>query len=61
MKIADITCAQPTALPDCIVIARPVESRREPSASTPSGGADFEQYMPMPTPPPNWPRVFPGL
>jgi hypothetical protein len=61
MEIEDISRAQPAALPDCIVIPGAVGLCREPSETRPSDGTRVEEYMPLPTPQPLWPRVFPGL
>jgi hypothetical protein len=61
MNIEDLSQVRPAALPDCIVIPRAAESCREPSENTPPGGAQVEEYLPMPSPLPTWPRVFPGL
>jgi len=61
MEIEDISRAQPAALPDCIVIPDAVGLCREPSENRPSDCTRVEEYMPLPTPQPLWPRVFPGL
>jgi hypothetical protein len=61
MKIEDLSRARPAALPDGIVIPGAVEICSDSSETLPAGSADPEEYMPMPTPPPVWPRVFPGL
>ena len=61
MNMEDISRTPPAALPDCIVIPVAVEIGRESSDQRSSGGAHTEGFMPTPTPPPLWPRVFPGL
>jgi hypothetical protein len=61
MEIEDISRAQPAALPDRIVIPSAIEICHEPSEDPPAGGPYGEEYLPLPTPQPLWPRVFPGL
>jgi hypothetical protein len=61
MEIEDISRAQPATLPNCMVIPSAIELCREPTESPPAGGTYVEGYLPLPTPQPLWPRVFPGL
>jgi len=61
MEIEDISRARPATLPDRIVVPGTIEICREPSEDRLSGGNQIEEYLPLPTPQPLWPRVFPGL
>jgi hypothetical protein len=61
MITESISPARQAALPEWIVIPSAVEGCREPSENPRSGDALVEEYMPMPTTEPLWPRVFPGL
>jgi hypothetical protein len=61
MITGNLSPTRPGALPEWIVIPSAGEDCREQSETKPSGDTLVEMYMPMPTPEPLWPRVFPGL
>lgn len=61
MKMEDVSGMRQPVVQDRIAIPEAVERCREPQYNVPSDKAGLDEYLPMPTPQPIWPRVFPGL
>ena len=61
MNIDDLSGMRQQAAQDRITVPDTVEVCPEPRNNPPPDGFGFDEYIPMPTPQPVWPRVFPGL
>lgn len=61
MKIEDISRMQSPGGQACISVPEQVVVCLEPQDNELPSDTGLHEYLPMPTPPPVWPRVFPGL
>ena len=61
MNTEDPCLTQTVAYLNHDAIARAVKPRHGLSGRGPSGDATNEEHVPISTPEPVWPRVFPGL